>query len=273
MSHQEYQEVLALQALEALDMSESRALDEHLADCEECRAELVELRDAAGLLAYAATPVEPRPELRAQILAAARAERNGGAETAAQVIALRPRAQTSPWPNLLKLAAAIAFVALIIGIVVLWRRESGLQRELLQLQLQTVERQKELLREREALARAQETLALLTSPSAKKAELTGTEVAQNARASFVFDRQTGRAVLLTEGLPAPPADKAYELWFIADGRPIPGKVFSVDASGRAAISDQVPPEARERAVFAVTLEPKEGVSAPTGAIYLKGSGS
>ena len=47
-----------------------------------------------------------------------------------------------------------------------------------------------------------------------------------------------------------------------------GKVFSVDAAGRATVSDLMPPEAREKAVIAITLEPKHGSAQPTGAIYL-----
>ncbi len=80
-------------------------------------------------------------------------------------------------------------------------------------------------------------------------------------------------MLFTEGLPPAPADKAYELWFIANGHPLPGKVFTVDKAGRATVSDQVPPEAREKAVFAVTLEPRKGASAPTGPIYLSSPAS
>jgi anti-sigma-K factor RskA len=80
-------------------------------------------------------------------------------------------------------------------------------------------------------------------------------------------------MLMAEGLPAPPNEMAYELWFIAEGHPMPGKVFTVDASGRAMISDEVPPEARERGVYAITLEPKGGVKSPTGAVYLSSPSS
>jgi hypothetical protein len=52
---------------------------------------------------------------------------------------------------------------------------------------------------------------------------------------------------------------------------MPGKVFTVDATGRAMVSDQVPLEARERGAFAITLEPKQGVTSPTGEIYLSSS--
>ena len=68
MNHQEYQELLALHALDALDAPEARAIEAHLGTCAECRGELVELKEAAGLLAYAAPTAEPSLELRARIL-------------------------------------------------------------------------------------------------------------------------------------------------------------------------------------------------------------
>ena len=63
MNHQEYQDLLALHALDALDASDARALDEHLATCEQCRHELDELRNAAGLLAHAELGIDGLPGL------------------------------------------------------------------------------------------------------------------------------------------------------------------------------------------------------------------
>src|SRR6266542_1537137 len=206
MEHQEYEELLALHALDALDASEARSLEEHLGTCAECRDDLIELRDAAGLLAHASTTAAPRDEIRARIIAAARGEARGNRSTSSapstQVVPLPNRLRASLWPNLLKLAAAIAFVALIIGIVVLWRRDVRSRQEIARLSRQLSTQQRELARERDARTREHDAIALLSSPGAKKMELAGTQTAQNARAMFVFDQQTGRAVLLTEGLPA-----------------------------------------------------------------------
>lgn len=274
MEHQEYQELLALYALDALDASEKRALEEHLETCSPCRVELVELRDAAALLAHASTPAEPRDEMRARILAAARAESQQPVKKSAQVVPLGSRVPRSLWPNVLRLAAAIAFVALLIGVIVFWRRDVKSRREIAQLSRQVNTQQHELLRDRDVLARQREALALLNSPGMKKMELAGTQTAKNARATFVFDRETGRSMLMTEGLPAPPADMAYEVWFIPKGHsPMPGKMFTVDAAGHAMISDHVPMEARENVVIAITLEPKRGSAVPTGAIYLSSPSS
>src|SRR5713101_2654988 len=101
--HQQYQESLALHALDALDAAEARSLEAHLATCAECRAALIEWRDATGLLSHAATPAAPSDGLRAQILTAARAETRAPkpAGTSARVVPMPPR-RSNLWSNLLK---------------------------------------------------------------------------------------------------------------------------------------------------------------------------
>jgi anti-sigma-K factor RskA len=269
MEHQDYQELLALYALDALDASDARSLEEHLAGCAACRAEMVELRDASGLLAHAATPIAPRAEVRDQILAKARREQPDRKpdKAIAPVVAMPRRPQL--WNNMLRLAAAVAFVALLVGVIVLWRRDLRMRQEIAQLSRQLDSQRHELVRDRDVLARQREALALLNSPTARRMELAGTQVAQAARGTFVYDQKTGRAILMAEGLPATPPDKAYELWFIPKGHsPMAGRMFTIDASGHAMLPEQMPAEAMEGAVIAITLEPKQGSTAPTGAVYL-----
>jgi anti-sigma-K factor RskA len=277
MEHQEYQELLALHALDALDASEARALTEHLSTCAECRAELDEMRDAAALLAHASTPAEADPTIRGRILTAAREGSQLSPPVAGpstNVVPLKSRGAINLWPNVLRLAAALAFVALLVGVIVFWRRDVKSRRELAQLSHQVNTQQRELNRDRDVLARQREALALLNSPAMKKMDLAGTQTAKSARATLFFDKETGHSVLMTEGLPAPPADMAYEVWFIPKGHsPMPGKMFTVDTAGHAMISDNIPMEARVNAVIAITLEPKRGSAVPTGAIYLSSPAS
>jgi anti-sigma-K factor RskA len=277
MEHQEYKELLELSAFDTADEAQARALEEHLATCAECRSELAELRDAAGLLAHAATPLAPSSEVRARILAAAGSPANAGAgkpvETA-RVVPFAQRLRPNLWPNLLKIAAAVAFVALAIGLFVMWRRNVKSEREIARLTHEMTLQQRLINKEHDARLREHDALVLLSSRDAKKMELAGTQTAQNARAMFVFDQKSGRAVLMTDGLPATPADKAYEVWFIPKGHsPMAGKTFSVDSSGHAMLIAQMPPEAMENAVIAITLEPKKGSAVPTGAIYLSSPSS
>ena len=269
MEHQVYQQLLVPHSLDALEVSAARELEAHLETCAECRTELTALRDGAALLAYAAQPAEPRPEVRARILESVRAERTGDRSTAVlthKVVPLRPRANWNVWTMGLRVAAAVTFVALLIGLVVLWRREVNLQQEVAQLNHQLNTQQHELVRDRDVLARQREALALLNSPDAKRLELAGS---QTARGSFVYDQKTGKAVFVAEGLPATPPDKAYELWFIPNGHsPVPGRIFTVDSSGHALLPEQMPADAMQNVVIAITLEPKRGSAVPTLPIYL-----
>jgi anti-sigma-K factor RskA len=138
-----------------------------------------------------------------------------------------------------------------------------------ELSRQVEAQQNELQRNRDLMGRQKEALALLNSDAANRIQLMGSQTAPSARATFMFDKKTGRAVLLTEGLPMTSADKAYEVWFIPKGHsPMPGKMFTVDPSGHAMITEQMPSEAMNGAVIAITIEPKSGSTAPTGAIYL-----
>ena len=276
MEHREYQELLELHSLNALDVSEARLLEEHLDTCAECRDELIKLLDAANLLAHTATPVEPRPEIRARIMASIRAENQRNqpaASSSASVVPLKARAERNIWTIGLRLAAGIAFVALLIGIIVFWRRDVKMRQEIAQLSRQVNTQEHELARDRDVLGRQREALALLNSPAAKKMELAGT-LTQSTRGTFVYDQKTGRAILMAEGLPATPADKAYEIWFIPKGHsPMPGRIFTVDASGHAMLPTQMPAEAMEGATVAITLEPKKGSAVPTGTIYLSSPSS
>lgn len=270
MEHQAYEELLTLHALDALDASDQRQLDEHLETCSACRSELAELHDAAGLLAHASTPAEPGAQVRARILDAVRGEKQ--TQTTSTVVPFKARPSSTIWPNLLRLAAGIVFGAMLIGLFLLWQRDSRSREEIARLSAQMNQQKEELARDREALGRQREAIALMNSPGMKRMELAGTQTAQNARATFVFDQKSGRAMLMIDGLPVAPSGMAYEVWFIPKGHsPMPGKTFKVDPTGHAMMMDQMPPEAMENAVIAITLEPEKGSASPTGPIYLASS--
>jgi anti-sigma-K factor RskA len=303
MKHEEYKELLALDALDALDRRDApeeqqqrRALDAHLESCPDCRAELRALGNAAAALVYAA-PAPPvaaaAPELRARILAAVKStpqdarRRDGDASPGDAAPAATTRTAEVSAPDEFarrraarevrvsrrvltfgSLAASLALAALLVSLALLWQRNHRLESELARLSTTISRTQQEL-----ALTRADRELLAL--PAAHSAPLAGTKMAERAHARLTFDAQTGRAMLTAADLPPAPAGKAYQLWFIAAGKPpMPGSVFQPDTRGRAEMHEIVPPEGRTTAaVFAVTLEPAGGVSAPTGEIYLKSSAS
>lgn len=282
-------------ALNALEAAEARSLDAHLATCAECRAELDAWQDTAASLVYAAPLAEPSPELRSRILSSIRAEakqtsrgaskeqgKAQGREAAASrkesnVVAFEKPAARRSMSTAFKLgalAASVAFIALAVALVLLWNRYNAMQQELARVTDQLGQAQGELSRASEQLASARQTKELIAAPATRITTLTGTELATRARAKFVYDRNTGQAMLMADDLPPAPAGKSYQLWFIAEGKPpMPGHVFNTDSAGHAEMVEQLPEEARNATIFAVTLEPSNGVPAPTGAKYLLGTAS
>src|SRR3954469_11657644 len=107
MEHSEYQELLAAQALDALDVSEARMLSAHLDSCAVCRDELAELREAASLLAHAPEPAAPGDEVRRRIM---RDIQSQASSQTSQVVPLS-HGLSAAWPNVLRLAAAFTFFA------------------------------------------------------------------------------------------------------------------------------------------------------------------
>ena len=258
MVHDDYKEMIAMHALSALDAGDERALNEHLAGCAECRRDMAEWEGTAASLALSAKPMEPSPEVREKLLTQIRAEKSGAeksgsasqksaSEKSASNVLPFDRPPRTLWNSLGSfgsIAAVILIAALLVSVVVLWQQNRVLQHE-------------------------NAFYKLLTAPGSRIAELSGTPQASSADAKLAYD-PTGRAVLIVNGLPRAPEGKEYQLWFIVDNKPLPGKTFAPDNSGQGTLQDQVPEIARQSAVFAITLEPVGGVHTPTGAIYLRG---
>ncbi|MEO7970375.1 MAG: anti-sigma factor [bacterium] len=279
MTHDNYKELITARALTALDAADTRDLQAHLETCAECRAEANQWDATAALLAFEATPIEPSPLVRERILTAIHAEnRPSVSKNTSQNIqpAQSERSQSSstvvpferPEKNVRSsvasyyaIAASVALVALAISLFAIWQQNRAAKTEIAKLSAEMRDTQQQLAHEREVLA-------LITTPGSRMTELAGTNVAPDAHAMIAYDK-TGHAMLMAKGLPAAPAGKAYQLWYIMGSKPMPGRVFATDTNGNGSLQDQVPAEAMSGAVFAITLEPAGGVQSPTGAIYLK----
>jgi anti-sigma-K factor RskA len=228
--------------LSALDAAEERALNEHLENCAECRKELEDWQATAATLALASDPAEPSPKVRERILSEVRKDRSSTPE----VIPFKspPRNVWSSFGTLGAIAAVVLFTALSIGLAVLWRQN-------------------------QRLARENKFVALVNTPGARVSELRGVEPGQGETAKLAYDR-AGRAILMASKLPSVPQGKAYQLWFIVgDKPPVPGKTFVPDKTGNAILEDEIPRDAVDASVFAITVEPEGGSSAPTSPIYLR----
>ena len=126
------------------------------------------------------------------------------------------------------------------------------------------------------LDQQREILAVLQSPQLKIAFMSGQEINPAGYGKIIWDPVRKIAIVQISKLPAPPTDKDYQLWFLDKSKnPVSVGVFTV-TSGKEdyfKVSEIHVEENNEITAFAVTIEPKGGVSRPTGAMYLIGSPS
>ncbi|MCE7934510.1 MAG: hypothetical protein DYG96_07945 [Chlorobi bacterium CHB2] len=191
----------------------------------------------------------------------------------ANVLELRPQ-QALPAPVAFPasrrylLAASIVFALLGLGAAAYMGYQWQTTKEDL---AHTINRNQQLVQEYNTLKnrmnRVVADMVQLKDPKNQVVTLAGLEAAPSAIAMVHWNPATGDVALSVEGLPAPPEDKQYQLWALADGKPIDAGVFD--------LADQ--PEALhhmkkiDRAeAFAITLEPRGGMPTPTGAMYVLG---
>jgi anti-sigma-K factor RskA len=85
-----------------------------------------------------------------------------------------------------------------------------------------------------------------------------------------WDRRRHRAVLHGFKLRQVPEGRAYQLWFIKDGAPVPSVTFKPEPDGHVKLEQVVVPEDGTVSAAAVTLEPESGSAQPTSPILLVG---
>ena len=245
MVHDDYKEMIPARALSALDAAEEQALNEHLENCAECRKDLEDWQATAAALSLTSDPAEPSPQVRERILSEVRKDLSSSSKS--EVIPFKSTPKRNVWSSfgsLGAIAAVVLFAALSIGLAVLWRQNQRLKT-------------------------ADEFVALVNTPGARVSELRESELGQGAIAKLAYDRN-GRAILMASKLPSVPQGKAYQLWFIVGNKPpMPGKTFVPDRTGNVVLKDELPRDAIDANVFAITVEPESGSNAPTSPIYLR----
>lgn len=249
-SHEPFETLAAVYAVDALDGDDLAVFEAHLPTCPACQASV---RDAQETLARATLSMPPQAPPAAARAALVR--------RVAEPRERRPRGWLR-WAAATAVAAAAA--AMFAGTWVAVRYEARLG----QMARETAAVRERLARNEAAL---QEQVAfyrgvvdLLRDPATRVVDLRGQGAASSAAARMIWNDAAGGHLFVT-GLAPAPAGKTYELWTIADAAPKPAGLFGIDPQGRG-----VHRVAAERGVkaFAVSLEPEGGMPAPTGPIVL-----
>ncbi len=270
MTHQ-MAELASLYALDALDSEDRILFEAHLAECAECRVELQEMLEVAGMIGQSVEPVTPPSHLRERVLAGVGGSRDHDASAAApsrapiefEAAATRRAAQRPPagrprlWGYRLALAASLV-LATLAGLAFLQEREARLATGD---QLRSVQG---TLAERDSL------IANVLGADVRVARLV--EDGEAPRMQLFWNHRRGVLVLSAHNLPPAPAGRVYQLWGIPeDGAPVSLGTFNTGADGSTTAVLAVPDA--PLAVSAVTEEPQGGSLQPTSTPFLVGAWS
>ncbi|HET7425192.1 MAG TPA: anti-sigma factor [Gemmatimonadales bacterium] len=240
-------DLAAAYALGALAPEEARRFEEFLAGSPETQREVAEYRDVAALLALGGGEAAPSADLRQRVLARV-------AESKVQPLRpARARGRAVLW-----LALAASLLA-VVGLALNLRAAQGELRDL-----------RELLNDTQGrLAAREATLNAIFEPGVQMYQLTASGDPEPGIQLF-YDRQRERVVIHGFRLRQVPEDRAYQLWFIRDGKPVPSVTFKPEADGHARV-EQIPvPTGGDVSAAAVTIEPAAGSTTPTMPIVLVG---
>ncbi|MGA8568912.1 MAG: anti-sigma factor [Candidatus Binataceae bacterium] len=290
MDHQAIKDLLPLAALDRLEPDEARTLQEHLrAGCDECEAELRELREAAASLALSLEQesfeegsedrIWDRLEAR---LHEAVAQPDWPTAREADSARRPARGRVGAWR-----AATAVMAAGIVGMAIyagqirdrLRRANENHQQEIAAMDSRIASMRAELTRARVEVGTLQRVLGdrirlekVLSAPDLRLTRLAPLAPAPGAGAIVAVSATNKAAVFQAAGLPATPPGKTYELWWITkEHGPVAAGLFQAE-DGRPVVAPvSLPPPGEHVLLSAVTLEPAGGVSKPTGAMYLKGA--
>jgi hypothetical protein len=249
-------------AMDAVSDAERASFAAHLADCEQCREDVREMREATARLGLA-TAVRPRPELRDQTIRAAfattqlapvvsppsvpagAAAGEGASRQAAapawrrlagKVRSARPAVRIS-----LAAATALAAAAAVLG---------GLTSNAMQ-QLDHSRRQDNMI------------AAVLSAPD--RVMLTA-RVTTGGTATVVMSHRAGAAVFTARDLVALPSTERYEIWLMGPtGARAAGMV---EEQGGGMAGPEIVLGLRPGDMIGVTVEPSAGASRPTSVLVV-----
>lgn len=103
-----------------------------------------------------------------------------------------------------------------------------------------------------------EKLAITSNPDIQKIVMSGTEAHPGAKAVVFWDKTKNKVYLNMQNIPQAPAGKQYQLWAIADGKPVSAGLYTEEKDTSTSLASIDKAQA-----FAITLENEGGSAVPT----------
>lgn len=251
----ELKDLIFLYAAGELEPAEADAVRGHLATgCPRCAGTMAEANAILASLPLSMPPVTPSESAKEELMMRIRTSANtpaGGHSSMPVDPTFAPAARGGRFSfgalaTVSGLAAAIA--AAVTGVAV-WQNAGG--------------KINGLIAERDILFAERMQMISLGVPEGKGP----------ATGRVFWDLDRGKWRIVVFNLKPLPSGKVYQLWAIPDGAgaaPMPMDTFTVNAAGRATMTQSVPKSTTAMKVAAITEEPAGGSRTPTMPILLMG---
>lgn len=287
-SHNEtFKELCAGYLLQTLDEDERKAFEQMLENATEEQQRLYqEMRSVANQPSFTQEPGESSESLKKRLMNQIPSE---------EVDAEAEEAPSPPVPvieedssseneededtdteeepfNWATFSTAASFALLILSLSLLFY-SFNLSAEINDQESAMADQQAEITELENELRQKEEMLAILQSQGIDMVLMSGLEVNPDGYGKVIWDSENRRALLQVSNLPVVPPEKEYQLWIIRNNEPVSAGVFAVSDTSDTFYKFEEMADAREDSAnaFAITLEPKGGMSQPTGDMYLLGN--
>ncbi len=206
---------------------------------------------------------QPGAELKNKVMAAVRQSSTTGNNEDSRVMVEGPKVIKMSTVNVWLAAAS---VALLLALTFTFYK---LNRKIDEQQSDIAELNGKYNAQLTANAKYTDELALINHSNTKKVLLSGVALSPNSKAVVYWNNLNGRVIINPANLPTPPNGKQYQLWALKDGKPVDAGVFDITNDS---IKLQELKNIADAQAFAITLEQKGGVPAPTlSAMYAMGN--
>jgi len=275
MNCEEARDLLDAHSLGALEKSEGRRVQKHLAGCADCRLLHEQAVETTALLALAAPLRRASPALRLRLRRA---------------VVPRPRLGWFAAPRLSWATAAAALAVVSLGGLTwggfLQTQVNGLKTDnnrfavlygelgrrdetvnVLQKALTDAAFKQQSLSD--LLQQQDQAMRVVALGSQGREDLVSSVPASPARGTYLWSNEENMGVLFLVNLPQISADRSYQLWVLNQaGTPVSGGTFApqADGSARLLVRGEL---GGTLTGMAITVEPAGGSQTPTGAIILQ----
>ncbi|AZA83718.1 hypothetical protein C1637_14245 [Chryseobacterium lactis] len=153
--------------------------------------------------------------------------------------------------KIFSIAASVLFLLSIAGNLFWMNKQSGTKEEIAK--MKTEKQSQEL-----AMQKMNQKMKMFSNPEMQMVMLQGVEKHTDSKAIVFWDKKTKEVYLNAESLPKAPEGMQYQLWAIADGKPVSAGMYTDEKDSKIALANI--PKAQ---AFAITLEKQGGSNVPT----------